>query len=178
MITRPFNFKKWIDDNHVIETEYLFPHKNDHNKPKTTMFFQQMFKNIAKKAGYDGKEIHIHSARHSVAHNLMEAGNKLEQIGKFLGHSNPATTAKFYTKLSTKENLNKMNTECIGGSNNINKYTPQLPNFNIKEEKPKKKLGLTLDKLKNMEIGDGKSVKMILLERKLEKEKKRLAENK
>jgi integrase len=170
------HLQNWIDNNHAIETEYLFPHKNDHNKPKTTMFFQQLFKNIAKKAGYEGEEIHIHSARHSVAHNLMEAGNKLEDIGKFLGHSNPATTAKFYTKLSAEENIKKMNTACIGGINYKDKRIPQLPNFNIIKEKSNKKSSITVDKLKNMDIGDGKSIKMILLERKLEKERRRLSE--
>ena len=48
----------------MIESEYLFPNKNNHTKPRTTMFFQTLFKKIAKKAGYISKEIHIHSARH------------------------------------------------------------------------------------------------------------------
>ena len=37
-----------------------------------------MFKNIARKAGYDSKKIHIHNARYFIPHNLIEVCNKLE----------------------------------------------------------------------------------------------------
>jgi integrase len=167
-IVKP-HLEKWIDENHMINSNYLFPNKNDHAKPRTTMFFQTLFKNIAKKAGYTGREIHIHSARHSVAHNLVESGNSLDSIGRFLGHSNPATTAKFYTKLSAQENLERMNTECIGGSNFKDTRIPQLPNFNIDKQIQKKSFGSSLkDKIKNLAV-DGISIKEVLLQRKLNK---------
>lgn len=175
-IVKP-HIKKWIDDNHMYESEYLFPNRNNHNKPRTTMFFQTLFKDIAQRAGYTGKEIHIHSARHSVAHNLLEAGNSLDDIGRFLGHANPATTAKFYTKLSIKENIERMNTACIGGNNFKDTRIPQVPNFNFNENKKQKKHNSSIrDKIKKMEI-DGVSMEEYLLEKKLEKiRNKKLAE--
>jgi integrase len=162
------HIKKWIEENHMINSEYLFPNRNDHSKPKTTMFFQTLFKKIAKEAGYSGKEIHIHSARHSVAHNLLEAGNSLDDIGRFLGHANPATTAKFYTKLSAQENIERMNTECLGGCNFKDTRVPQLPNFKTKKVKPHKNSISLKDKIKKLEI-DGVSIEEELLQRKLDK---------
>jgi integrase len=178
-IVKP-HIKNWIEDNHMVNSDYLFPNRNDHSKPKTTMFFQTLFKKIAKKAGYIGKEIHVHSARHSVAHNLLEAGNSLDDIGRFLGHANPATTAKFYTRLSVQENIDRMNTSCLGGTNFKDTRVPQLPNFNFETKKDKhhKSSSSLKDKIKKLEI-DGISIEEELLQRKLDKMKqKRLEQNK
>lgn len=80
----------------------------------------------------------------------------MEEIGKYLGHANPATTAKFYSNLSTKEMVKRMNTECIGGSNMKDSHKPQLPQFESKKDKHIKKNN-SLRKLADIDIG-GKSV--------------------
>jgi integrase len=167
MVKKPLSL--WLEENHMVNSIYLFPNARDLNKPRSTMSFQSLFKEIAKRAGYEGSEIHIHSARHSVAHNLLEAGNSMEEIGKYLGHSNPATTAKFYANLSTKETVDRMNTECIGGSNMKDSHKPQLPQFDNKHQKDKHvKKSNGLRKLADIDIG-GKSVNEEKLLAQLEK---------
>lgn len=150
MVKKPL--VEWYQENHMIDSPYLFPGSRDNSKPVTTMFFQTLFKKVAERAGYTGEEIHVHSARHSVAFNLLEAGNKMNDIGKFLGHANPTTTAKFYAKLSTKETIDRMNTKCIGGTDAKKAHVPEIPSFG-NEEKKKKKKSKGLSKLANVDIG-------------------------
>lgn len=156
---------KYINDTHMIQSDYLFFNERDHKRNKNTSYFQNLFKKIAKRAGHEGSEIHIHACRHSVARNLLETGNNMEDIGKYLGHSNPATTAKFYANLSIKETVDRMNMTSLGGENNKNTYKPQVPVFETKDKKHKKKDKLA--KLANIEI-NGKSAKVQKLERMLE----------
>ena len=53
------------------------------------------------------KKIQIHNLRHSIATHLLEQGVKLEQVRKFLGHSQLETT-EIYTRINQKQikNLN------------------------------------------------------------------------
>jgi integrase len=160
---------KYINDTHMVQSDYLFFNERDHKRNKNTSYFQNLFKQIANKAGYTGPEIHVHACRHSVARNLLETGNSMEDIGKYLGHSNPATTAKFYANLSIKETVDRMNMTSLGGENNKNTYKPQVPMFENKDKKYKKKDKLS--KLANIEI-NGKSSKVQKLEDLLENAKK------
>lgn len=170
MVKKPL--AEWIEENHMIQSEYLFPNARDTTKPISTLTFQNLFKSVALRAGYTGTEIHIHSARHSVARNLLEAGNSMDEIGKYLGHSNPATTAKYYANLSVKETVDRMNTLCIGGNNNKQTYKPQLPTFgkSVENENKKydKKKKNKLGKLADVDIG-GSSISEDILINKLEK---------
>jgi site-specific recombinase XerD len=141
---------QWIEANHMVDTDYLFPSSRISQQPMAVLNFQTTFKKIAKRAGYEGPEVHVHAARHSVAFNLLESGNSMDKIGKFLGHANPATTAKVYAKMSTKETVERMNTECLGGKNNMKAHLPDVPNFNKTEKRKKKKK--YMEKLKSVSI--------------------------
>lgn len=156
---------KWIEDNKYVDTPYLFHNLYDSSKPRSTRFFQRLFKEIAKRCGYEGDEIHVHAVRHSVARNLLESGNSMESIGKFLGHASPETTAKFYANLSTMETVNRMDTSAIGGFDKKKVHVPQIPQFDIDRKKVKKKH--KFDKLKHIDIG-GKSIAEEKCEKRLE----------
>ena len=48
------------------------------------------------------KQVQIHNLRHSIATHLLEEGVKLEQVRKFLGHSQLETT-EIYTQVNQKQ---------------------------------------------------------------------------
>lgn len=58
-------------------------------------------KRLVLKSGI-GKDIGLHSLRHSIATHLWQAGMSLEQVGQFLGHTSLEST-QIYTHLSRSE---------------------------------------------------------------------------
>lgn len=39
--------KKWISENHMIDSPYIFPNSRDYTQSKSTMHFQKLFKDVA-----------------------------------------------------------------------------------------------------------------------------------
>lgn len=126
--------KEWLVERRKTESPYLFPSNVNETSSCSTCFISTTFKKVAERAGLNGDHIHPHAIRHSVAYNLIEAGNSMDQVGKFLGHADPATTSKYYVKASTMENVSKMNTACIGGENTKDSYKPDIPNYKNKDD--------------------------------------------
>jgi integrase len=54
---------------------------------------RRSWEGVRKAAGLDG--VHLHDLRHSFASVLVSAGASLPLVGALLGHSNPATTARY-----------------------------------------------------------------------------------
>lgn len=99
----------WLKNHREITTSpYLFPSKKSCNRPMQTNVFQNIFKQIAGRAKITGSNAHIHAIRHTVGFLMSELGNNIEAVAKFLDHSSPATTQKYYVKYSCKENMNRM----------------------------------------------------------------------
>jgi integrase len=42
--------------------------------------------------------VHLHQLRHTAAVKLIEAGRPMEEVGQYLGHSNPAVTHSTYAR--------------------------------------------------------------------------------
>jgi integrase/recombinase XerD len=73
--------------------EYLF--ESDYTAtPYPTRTLQQIFSNAKAKAGI-GKEVGIHSLRHSFATHLLEKGVDIRYIKDILGHFNIKTTERY-----------------------------------------------------------------------------------
>lgn len=51
---------------------------------------------LAARAGVRGVRVHPHMFRHTLVGRLMEAGNSLEVVSKFMGHQSVTTTSRFY----------------------------------------------------------------------------------
>ena len=71
------------------DSPWVFPGRN--GGPREDLKYA--WKRICKAAGITG--LRIHDLRHSYASNLVSAGFSLPVIGALLGHSQPATTARY-----------------------------------------------------------------------------------
>jgi len=78
---------------------WLFPGKSG-KEPFSPTSLQKIFKAVVRKSSI-GKDVSIHSLRHSYATNLLENGIDLRVIQEVLGHKNPKTTC-IYTHLTQK----------------------------------------------------------------------------
>src|SRR5262249_38183554 len=70
--------------------KYLFPSRD--GKGHMTEL-KSSWRAVCKAAGLDG--VRLHDLRHSVASIAVSRGGSLPLIGALLGHSNPATTARY-----------------------------------------------------------------------------------
>jgi len=82
-----------------FDSVYLFPSKNDKDKPISTRFVQKMITKAGKDAGIE-KNVYSHIMRSSFATQLMDSGVDLRYIQVLLGHSDISTTQR-YTQVST-----------------------------------------------------------------------------
>ena len=65
----------WLKDRRKTESSYLFPNNRYDDIPCSVAYIQNVFYGVAKKAGLEGKHIHPHAIRHSVAFNLKDVDN-------------------------------------------------------------------------------------------------------
>jgi len=70
--------------------------------PLTSAGLQQMWKAAIKRANLP-KELSIHSARHTIAVQLLKKTGNLRQVQKQLGHASPAVTANMYADISFED---------------------------------------------------------------------------
>ena len=85
---------------------YLF-NARDPTKPVGTDSIRQMMRGIAKDAGITDIIVHPHAFRHTIVGKLIEVGNSMELVSKFMGHKNVQTTASTYW-VSTISKIMKM----------------------------------------------------------------------
>jgi integrase len=79
-----------IYDAAEADTKYVFPGR-DGDGPQT--YVRTAWETIREEAGIP--EVRLHDLRHSFASILASSGETLLTIGELLGHSNPATTARY-----------------------------------------------------------------------------------
>lgn len=80
--------------------DWLFPGR-ENRWHITTRTVQRIFEDAIQKAGI-GKDVGVHSLRHSFATHLLESGVDLRYIQELLGHKSSKTT-EIYTFVSNKE---------------------------------------------------------------------------
>jgi len=76
--------------------------------PLSAQGLQRIWKRSVKLAGLPD-ELSIHSARHTIAVQLLKKTGNLRQVQKQLGHASPATTANMYADISFEDMQNGLN---------------------------------------------------------------------
>jgi hypothetical protein len=85
---------------------YIFG--KDHRRPLPRQELENTLNWIAKGAGVD-VQVHAHAFRHTIVGKLVEAGNSMELVSKFMGHSNTQTTYTNYWLTNVQQLANTMN---------------------------------------------------------------------
>ena len=92
---------------------YLFNPKNLRT-PLCAGGFGDTLKSIANAAGVKDVNVHPHAFRHTIVGQLIDAGNPMELVSKFMGHASVSTTAVNYWAPTTLELHEKMNNPFTG----------------------------------------------------------------
>ena len=82
--------------------------------PVTSATIGQWLKKLAKSAGVTDVVVHPHAFRHTIVGNLMDAGNSLEVVSKFMGHKSLDTTSSHYWVANVQELHENMNNPLTG----------------------------------------------------------------
>jgi integrase len=90
-------------------TLWLFPCHLDDTKHISTSSIQKKLKSIAKDVGFYGVHIHPHAFRHTLVNKLMENGNDMSKVSKFMGHSSATITEKYYWTQNIVDIVDSMN---------------------------------------------------------------------
>ena len=75
-----------------------------------------ILKAIGKRAGITDVVVHAHAFRHTIVGKLMDAGNSLDVVSKFMGHASALTTAKNYWVTNIKDLTNNMSNPFTAGN--------------------------------------------------------------
>lgn len=94
-------------------------------KPMSKSTQQRNFKAIFEKAGVRGKQAHIHAFRSTVIHRLWEAGNSVDKIAKWIGHSHSKTTFEYYLNPTTPNLADNMLIPWLRRDNEVSLSTIQ-----------------------------------------------------
>lgn len=107
------------------ENNYIFPVYNKKYKsykiPSSTTVppsdsIDNLIKAVCKRAGIEGPHVHCHALRKTVTTKLMSAGNTLDHVSKFLGHSCSSITAKHYWVPTQEDLVKNMNMSWLLGN--------------------------------------------------------------
>lgn len=79
----------------VNSDTYLFYTKNP-QKPCSPPTIREMVKSVAASAGISDVHVHPHAFRHTIVGELIDAGNSMEIVSKYMGHAQVSTTAQNY----------------------------------------------------------------------------------
>lgn len=84
-----------------IGEEFIFAGVNQHKAltPRGARWIFYKYRD----SSHLGKDVHPHSLRHTYATMLMRASGNLFMVQRVLGHSSPATTAKYYLAWNNRD---------------------------------------------------------------------------
>lgn len=88
-------------------TRFLFPSHVRPDRNASTRWIWTICMRVFRNAGLLNNNsishVHPHTFRHTFVHYMYMTGHSFEQIAKFIGHSNPATTSGIYGRLRIED---------------------------------------------------------------------------
>ena len=80
-----------------FEGDFYIFHTSDPMKPPSSgQFCNNFCKSIAKKAGIAQVSVHPHMFRHTIVGMLMDAGNSIDVVSRYMGHGTSIVTGQHY----------------------------------------------------------------------------------
>ena len=90
-------YVRWVETNE-LDTKRLYVFARDSNpySPPCRGTIQHLLSKYAQDANITEVRVHPHAFRHTIVGKLMDAGNNLEVVSKFMGHKSVQTTSQYY----------------------------------------------------------------------------------
>ena len=102
-----------LDRNSVKMEDYMFQVENLRHKPLNYGWLNNMIHRIARDAKIIDIIIHPHLFRHTAVGKLIDCGNSMEIVSKFMGHKSIDTTNKYYWIKDPVDLYNEINNPFI-----------------------------------------------------------------
>lgn len=93
------SLRAWLDERPAVANDAVFLAVGDraHGKPLTAIGVQHVLRRLRLAAGIPtGAHTNAHAFRHAFAIRMLDAGHDLAAVSAWLGHADPAFTAKVY----------------------------------------------------------------------------------
>ena len=90
---------RWVETHHGaadLDRLYVFSRESTPYDPLRHTTLLAILRRHARSAGVTEVTVHPHVFRHTIVGRLMDAGNNLEVVSKFMGHASVQTTAQHY----------------------------------------------------------------------------------
>ena len=97
----------FLKDNCNVQSQYLFPNPRYPCQPLTVSQLRQWLIGISTRAGVFGPHVTVHSFRRYVVTALVNAGNSLDLVARYVGHCTSTTTSGYW-RTSPHELANKL----------------------------------------------------------------------
>ena len=82
--------------------------------PLASCTIEEWLRKLAQAAGVTEVKVHPHAFRHTIVGRLMDAGNSLEVVSKYMGHKSLDTTSAHYWVANVQELHENLNNPMTG----------------------------------------------------------------
>lgn len=120
------------DENTYDVTKYVFSRSASLTTRLGYSTLNVVLKRIAVRAGVTNVNVQAHSFRHTLVGKLMNAGNNIETVSKFMGHSSVDTTMTYYWLKSVAEIAKEINNPFVNTQPSVEEEKDNIDYLNKK----------------------------------------------
>ena len=108
------NHAEMLRKHYNVNNDFYIFNTDNPTKPACTQMIQDMVKRVAEDAQISDVNVHAHAFRHTIVGELMDAGNSMDVVSKYMGHASVSTTAKNYWVPTVTELYEKLQNPFTG----------------------------------------------------------------